>query len=280
MKTGKYQSALLYSLMRRAEALAWMGRGALVIMVSLTSLCGAVADEFRATKIFLYPGEGSEIKPSDPSICRLWGQNLNYFARKNRALSCARPIAPKLSTQLSRPDWKILKPRDSIDLIRRLDAILFLDRRSQSQPVDEKLWREGLDKTIAAGDIDLRIADIDLVGSDHPERVIRYFSNECRPVRGGAPLGERLGEYFVSNERMTVIMRLSVAQGAADLLLYRGKLYAELVDEFGNAWVFEFFDGGPQTEECQQRFLPETCADQRPEWSFVQGCKYEFHRND
>jgi hypothetical protein len=52
--------------------------------------------------------------PADPKVCPIYEKNLEYFARRNLAMSCGQPIAPNLRGVIQPMEWEILNPRDLI----------------------------------------------------------------------------------------------------------------------------------------------------------------------
>ena len=238
-----------------------------------------VADQYRQVAV---PRDGRGIAfapPEDPSVCVLWGKNLNYFAKRNAPLSCERPIAPKFS-ELSRPNWRKLDPRQHIDLLRKLDRALFYDLPAgMGRPFVEEQWRQRLGERLDEGSIGLSVVDLDLNADGSPEKVVKYKELKCAPNRGEPRPGIRVVHYFVFDEGMTQSQQVTILGFGADLLLYKGHVYAEWIDDDGDAWLDEFFGGPPpgSPSECYRRFMPDRCPeDQRPDFAFVRVCQYKF----
>lgn len=81
----------------------------MVLALILTAVPLSIADEYRWIKNTAEDDE-HQIIPVDPKICKLYEENLQYFARKNTPLSCYRPIAPHLNDRIKEVEWEDLDP--------------------------------------------------------------------------------------------------------------------------------------------------------------------------
>jgi hypothetical protein len=250
--------------------------GALALAVGLSGAAGA--DEYRRA---FKDDRGQPIPgPRDPTACEIWGKNLNYFAKRNEPLSCARPIAPTLKA-LTRPDWRALQPREHIDLLRRLDRMLFYDLPpGMGREFVEEEWRRRLEERFTEGSVSLKVADLDLNGDGYPEKVLRYGDLPCEPRRGKPATSPGGSHYFVVDPSLAHLQRVNMLAQGAELVIYEGHVYAEWIGWTGTAFLNKFYGGPPPKVPtvCQMRFLPDKCPPiERPEFNFVPACRYEFY---
>ncbi len=54
--------------------------------------------------------EEQRLLPVDPTICKVYEQNLRYFAQQNVPMSCERPIAPQFKDRIQAIEWENLDP--------------------------------------------------------------------------------------------------------------------------------------------------------------------------
>jgi hypothetical protein len=263
---------------------AWFPMGAMTVAV----LCAATyhfayGDEYRRVP---RPVDGRGIRlapPRDPSVCVLWGKNLNYFAKQDKPLSCDRPVDPQFKG-LSRPEWTKLDPREHIALVRKLDRLLFYDNplRPRRAFVEEE-WRKRLEGRFREGSVELWTSRLDLNGDGHPEIVLRYGSLPCEPRRGKPAMSPGGKFFFVTDEAMEHVQEVTVSGHGAELLIYERRIYAEWIGQSGDAWLNEFSSGVPPAKPsvCHERFLPEQCPiGERPHFAFVRVCQYGFRPTD
>lgn len=62
-------------------------------------------------------------KPDDPGVCKLYLENLNYFARTGRSMSCDRSVAPHLAQRIQKVEWVNLDPDQYPTLFREAVSV-------------------------------------------------------------------------------------------------------------------------------------------------------------
>lgn len=148
-----------------------------------------------------------DIEP-DPEVCKLYEENLNYFAYQNVPMSCNRPIAPQFKDRIKEVEWEDLKPADYPELFRQL--VLYMSGGRDKSPDDLKRH----EATVATREYVFRRAKLELSGElqwegpiyglSHPQQyysgkyyIVQYGSNStdtqnpvepCKPVRGNISL--------------------------------------------------------------------------------------------
>lgn len=77
------------------------------LILSLAAPFCVIADDYRWIKNTDRTGNLIEV---DPKICKLYEENLRYFAQRNTPMSCYRPIAPHLKDRIKDVEWEDLNP--------------------------------------------------------------------------------------------------------------------------------------------------------------------------
>ena len=143
----------------------------------------------------------------------------------------------------------------------------------------EEEWRRRLEERFAEGSVSLKVVDLDLNGDGYPEKVLRYGDLPCEPKRGKPATSPGGSHYFVVDASFTHLQRVNMQAQGAELVLYKGRVYAEWIGWTGTAMLNEFSGGPPPAfpSVCHKRFLPQQCPpDERPHFAFVPICRYDF----
>lgn len=214
-----------------------------------------IGDEYRWIKV---PNRDDEqhIIDVDSNICKLYEENLKYFAQKNIPMSCYRPIAPHLKNRIKEVEWEDLDPNKYPDLFRAIVVIYrYLDLQKKSEEEIQKSVKYNLaqvEKKIMV----FRRAKLSLTGHIHvsdpgaaPEAywIVQFgFNNShdnpdefyrCTPTRGGIPsqLEYTLRLYVVSEGKKEVTKSLSTIPHPSDegqsLRLIDGRLFIENINQ-------------------------------------------------
>jgi hypothetical protein len=220
----------------------------MILALILAAVPLSIADEYRWIKNDAEDDE-HQIIPVDPKICKLYEENLQYFARKNTPLSCYRPIAPHLNDRIKEVEWEDLDPDRYPALFR---SVVIEDRHLSKKGEDViqeslKYDRENVAKKISV----FRRAKLPpLIGrirvSNHsakpePYWIVQYGPNDvsesnprkasrCIPTRDGGRESS-LHLYVVSETKQEVTKTLSYTRYPTRegqyLRLIDGRLFVE-----------------------------------------------------
>jgi len=209
--------------------------GAIVVasicgLVFVFSAASSMADDYRWTESPDPAGDEQYI-PVDPKICKLYEENLRYFAKRNTPMSCNRPIAPHLKDRIKQVEWEDLDPDRYPALLQAIAT------RNQYSPGtgediiqrDLKLIRANIANKVRV----FRRAKLSLVGrtqdqaysaAPEPYWIVQYGPNDispnnpdsfykCEPRRGDGKESP-LKLYIVSETKHELTHKVS-AQGGA-----------------------------------------------------------------
>lgn len=212
----------------------------------------AMADDYRWIKI--PDSEGEQLIPIDPKICKLYEENLKYFAKQNTPMSCNRPIAPHLKDRIKEVEWEDLDPDRYPELFR---AVVTLHKYLPGTGEDIiqrdlKFIREDIAKKIRV----FRRAKLSLVGricvyepTATPEQywIVQYGVNDvspsnpkesyrCKPTRGGIDWDpSNLDLYVVSENKLELIgwfgTTLRPSSEGQFIRLIDGRLFVENINK-------------------------------------------------
>ena len=214
-----------------------------------------LADEYRWIEVPNRDDEQHTIDV-DPNICKLYEENLQYFARRNTLLSCYRPIAPHLKNRIKEVEWEDLDPNKYPDLFRAIVVkYRYLDLQKKSEEEIQKSVKYNLaqvEKKIMV----FRRARLSLTGHIRvgnpgaaPEAywIVQFgFNNSqdnpdefyrCTPTRGGIPsqLERTLHLYVVSEAKKEVTKKLFTGPRPStegqSLRLIDGRLFIENINQ-------------------------------------------------
>ncbi len=194
----------------------------------------------------------------NPGICKLYEQNLQYFARKNIPMSCYRPIAPNLKDRIKEVEWEDLDPDVYSGLLRAIVIQYQYLSKASDVTIEENLGRarDGIARKIRvfrraklylAGQIRLNEGrtepepywivqyGFDVISPDNPDPFYR-----CEQIRGGFDwLEADLSLYIASALSKTLIKTLSRVVWPSNKGQYLreidGILFVENIDRRG--WV-------------------------------------------
>jgi hypothetical protein len=184
----------------------------------------SMADDYRWIESSDPAGDEQYISV-DPEICKVYEENLRYFAKRNTSMSCNRPIAPQLKGRIKEVEWEDLDPDQYPDLFRAIVTFGRYSRGSSEDAIQRDL------KFILA-DIANRVrvfrrAKLSLVGrtqvqaysaDPEPYWIVQYGVNDispnnpkelwrCTPTRGGG-IESDLRLYVVSEARKELTKQL------------------------------------------------------------------------
>jgi hypothetical protein len=165
----------------------------------------------------------------DPKICKVYGENLRYFAARNTPMSCNRPIASHLKDRIKEVEWEDLDPDQFPDLFR---AVVTLNKYLPG--TGEDIIQRDL--KFARADVANKVrvfrrAKLSLVGrirvyensAPEPYWIVQYGANDispnnpdsffkCSPTRGSGK-ESNLQLYIVSEKKKELMKELFVTVG-------------------------------------------------------------------
>lgn len=215
-----------------------------------------LADEYRWVEV-PHRDEEQHVIDVDPNICKLYEENLQYFARKNIPMSCYRPIAPQLKNRIKEVEWEDLDPNKYPDLFRAIvvkNHYLDIDKKGEEEiqksvkydlgQVEKKIMVFRRAKLSLTGHI--RVSDPGAApeaywivqfgfsnSQDNPDKFYR-----CTPTRGGIPsqLEYKLHLYIVSEAKKEVAKKLFTTTHPStegqSLRLIDGRLFIENINQW------------------------------------------------
>lgn len=226
----------------------------------------------------------SHIEP-DPVVCKLYEDNLNYFAHQNVPMSCNRPIAPQFKDRIKEVEWEDLKPADYPELFRQV--VLFSSFGYDNTPAALKKYEARL----FTREYVFRRAKIELSGEPcwhgteyglpPPQKecfsgkfyIVQFGSNSvdtgrasspCKPSRGNPTkhnYAYDLALYKVNAEMRAVINPLGALNGGArgeNMLRIDDKFYVETNQVDASIYLFRLDLKMPVILEslCKYQFNP------------------------
>lgn len=208
---------------------------ALLAAVVFLFTSAAHAGRYELAK-FWYTGIHSNtagVHKSDVPLCKAFVQNLNSFPERKEPMVCERPLHSKFK-DFSRPEWKRLDPRKHIKLFEQIARQEPYYRSQSKEILDDyvKRFMEEINEKIAASELTLNLARLDLVGpasrpDGKPENVLRVEFAPCNPdsIRQNAEYRRRVA-YYIANDDLTEV-RAEFARSirGLDPFLYHGKVY-------------------------------------------------------
>lgn len=204
------------------------------------------------------------IKP-DPVACKVYEENLRYFAARNVPMSCNRPISPRLKAKISRVQWENLKPKDYPALFRQVVLLMSLGHDKTQKDLKARA------EMVKTGEYIFRRAKLSLSGVPKgqtsvfglPDRSREAFTgtfylvqyggnvtdtgrphNPCKPVRGNWPWDDptgRMNIYVVNaamNEVIKPLRTYNRGQQGEHMRLIDGKPYVEGILPDGTIRLF------------------------------------------
>jgi len=246
--------------MRFDQIVCWLSVGGYVVAFHV-----AFADEYRLDPAPTFE-QGTALVPmayaksDDPAVCRIYLENLRYYARRNTAMSCERPIAPHLSGTIADVEWENLDPVVHKELFQSVIALASFGKDATHAALS---WRtDELRKGVSV----FRRARLSLSGyfdngNNSPKavpdgfQIVQYGINtldprnpasnwRCKPRRGG-PTSDHsyLKLYLVSADLKHVHSPLNdYAQGGNTgqyLRLVNGRPHVEQVLPNGNSVLMQ-----------------------------------------
>jgi hypothetical protein len=240
-------------LTKSARSIVLAGVCALLLIFSVAF---SMADDYRWIESDNPEGDQQEM-PVDPKICRCYEKNLRYFARRNTAMSCERPIAPCLKNRIKKVEWEDLDPDQYPRLFRALTMhYRYLTGKSEDDIQRAlKYARDDVANKIRV----FRRARLSLVGriqsqaySAPPEAywIVQYGPNDispdnprkawrCKPRRGGGGgVESRLELYIVSEAKHEFTKQLfsrRISTMGQHLRIIDNRLFVENIHP--DAWI-------------------------------------------
>jgi hypothetical protein len=237
----------------------WIVVVALCALVFVFSEAFSMADDYRCVRPAEPEGDQRDqpIIRFDPKICKVYEENLRYFAKRNRPMSCNRPIAPHLEDRIKEVKWEDLDPDQYPELFR---AIVTCNRylTGTGEDViqrDLKYVRADIANKVKV----FRRAKLSLVGRiqvqaysapPEPYWIVQYGANDmspnnpnsfykCTPTRGGGKQSN-LHLYIVSEEKHELTTELFVSIGRPStegqhLRIIDNRLFVENIHP--GAWI-------------------------------------------
>lgn len=214
-----------------------------------------LADDYRWIKI-ANPENVQQVIDVDPKICKLYEENLQYFARRNIPMSCYRPIALHLKDRIKEVEWEDLDPNKYPDLFH---AIVVKNHHLDIQKKGEEEIQKSVNYDLGQVEKKIKVfrrAKLSLTGHirvydpaatpevywivqfgfntshDNPEEFYR-----CTPTRGGIPsqLEYNLHLYVVSEAKKEVMHPLFTGPRTSTegqfLRLIDGRLFIENINQ-------------------------------------------------
>ncbi|MGA7180292.1 MAG: hypothetical protein WBX11_11980 [Thiobacillaceae bacterium] len=102
--------------------------------------------------------------PQDPKVCKLYLQNLRYFAKRNLPLSCGQPVAPMLAGKLKPVQWEDLNPEKYPELFKAVVTRVFPPRPSEAKDYPSEAALSSWRQAVRNGDLVFRRAKLELSG--------------------------------------------------------------------------------------------------------------------
>jgi hypothetical protein len=181
-------------------------------------------------------GVGTNVLPLLPEnleLCQAYERNLNAFANLPYPLACERPIHPDMK-DFSTPVWQTLDPHNHVELIKKMDRLLFY--RWHPENFHEQQWTERLKQRLAENRITLRLTRVDVMRSDKqyglppdgiPENLLQYDyrGDPCDPTDERWLKYPQGISYFVVNDELTEIHELPGIPQPLGVFLYKGQVY-------------------------------------------------------
>jgi hypothetical protein len=201
------------------------------------------------------PGGDMQLIPVDPKICKVYEENLRYFAKRNVPMSCNRPIAPHLKDRIKKVEWEDLDPDRYPALFRAMVTFhKYLPRTGESIiQRDLKYIRTDIANRVRV----FRRAKLSLVGRIHvqaysnepePYWIVQYGVNDisltnpdkafkCKSSRGG--MESDLNLYIVSETKKELTKELwklnRFSNEGQNLLIIDERLFVENINP--EAWI-------------------------------------------
>jgi hypothetical protein len=222
----------------RVNVITRLFRGASARIIVVAGLCGmlsmfsaafSMADDYRWIES-PDPGGDQQIFPVDPEICKVYEENLRYFAKRNTPMSCNRPIAPHLKERIKEVEWEDLDPDQYPDLFRAIATFGAYSPGTGEDIIqrDLKFIRANIANKVRA----FRRAKLSLVGrtqvqaysaDPEPYWIVQYGVNDispnnpdsffrCKPRRGDGKESD-LQLYIVSGAKHALTKQLFVSVG-------------------------------------------------------------------
>jgi hypothetical protein len=241
--------------MRKQSCLFKRSKFILVMMVLVVSIAAssAIADDYR----WVETNDEDQLIDVDPKICKLYEENLQYYASRNTPMSCYRPIAPHLKDRIKDVEWEDIDPDRYPDLFR---TIVIRDQylvKKSKEVIQQSVnyYRKEIAKKVRV----FRRAKLSLVGRIHvdapsaepePYWIVQYGVNDissnnpeelwrCKPNRGGGFDVSNLSLYIVSETKLEVLSILGTVRNPSRegqlLRLIDDRLFVENVH--AKAWI-------------------------------------------
>ena len=211
----------------------------------------------------------------DPTVCRLYLQNLRYFAHQNIPMSCERPIGPHLRDRIQKVQWENLNPTDYPELFRSIVATeRDWNREPPREEKEELAWYASAvhQRTHAFRRARLALrGSPEYVGTDRPPFteqplwLVQYGPNtadthnpnsvwRCIPTRGGPPreVWSDLKLYLVSQDMKTLFHRVLVLENGGSgesVRVMNGRPYLETALTNGNIKLMQLNQNYPASVE-------------------------------
>jgi hypothetical protein len=245
----------------------------------------ACADDYRLARTPKQAsgsqGEAPLKKPDDPKVCDVYVQNLRYFARRDTAMSCERPIAPFLRNRIQQIEWEDLDPGRYPELLR---AVVSRYQHWQTRaPKDEEQELRRITEAIGTKEYAFRRAKLKLQGAtmlrstnrspylDRTQHYLQFGPNltdpqspdslsRCEPRRGGPPreIWSLLRLYLVSEDLKRVLWDVTNPHNGSSgeaLRLIDGRPYVETANTRGNIQLLEINRDDPSNLDAVCLFL-------------------------
>ncbi len=208
--------------------------------------------------------------PDDPSVCKLYLENLNHFAKKGRSLACERLIAPHLAQRIRKIEWVNLDPEEYPTLFQEAVSVT---RYGGSQPATEEDLRQAREQMKAGAFVFRRTKKSlfgRLIAADTVNGVYRHISIPDAPIDYYLL---QAGHYFCqSDDRQTNLFQAPLSLEFVysgfvvqhsnlignELVKINDRLYAELVRENRSIELQEFDSRYPTmlNSVCLFKFKP------------------------
>jgi hypothetical protein len=214
-----------------------------------------LADDYRWIKS-PYPDGDMQLIPVDPKICKVYEENLRYFAKRNVPMSCRRPIAPHLKDRIKEVEWEDINPDQYPDLFRAIvtynkhlpktsEDIILRDIKFIRSEVENKVRVFRRAKLQLTGRINVQAYSAE----PEPYWIIQYGVNDissnnldkiskCKICRGGG-IESDLNLYIVSETKKELTKGLPklnhYTNEGQNLITIDGRLFVENIHP--KAWI-------------------------------------------
>jgi hypothetical protein len=253
MNSGIRDMVMSLFLRKSARSIVVAGVCGLVLMFSAAF---SMADDYRWIESDNPDGDQQEM-PVDPKICKVYEENLRYFAKRNTPMSCERPIAPCLKNRIKKVEWEDLDPDQYPNLFRAIatsghyspgtdEAIIERDVKNIRARIADKVWVFRRAKLSLVGRIQYQAYGAD----PEPYWIVQYGPNDispdnpyepwrCEPTRGGGGgVESNLKLYIVSEARHELTKRLfsrRISSMGQHLRIIDNRLFVENIHP--DAWI-------------------------------------------